>query len=316
MTWIMDTYKYLHGESQINAQGCATGKKLSQGGIAGRTESTGLGCFYVLRELLEDDEFCDRADISSGVKGKKVIVQGFGNVGYNFAKYMHREGAKIVGIVEKDAAIFSSSGLNPDDVRMHMSMSRSNSLSSYPHADEVQTDDPAYILRKKCDILAPCASDGAINKYNAAHLKCKVLLEGANGPTTFAADKILTERGIVIIPDLLANVGGVTVSYFEWLKNLDHVSPGRMKKKYSEKRKSELLELLGYKIPENSPLKKKMEGAKEIDIVYAALADHITKATRENWSYAVKKNVTLREACIGSSLTKMADRFKETGMMI
>ena len=232
----MDTYKYLHGETQINAQGCATGKLLSQGGIAGRTESTGLGCFYVLKELLENDEFCDQADLSNGVKGKKVIVQGFGNVGYNFAKFMHRNGAKIIGIVEKDAAIFSPSGLNPDDVKMHMSMSRS--LGSYPHADEVMTDDPMYIMRKKCDILAPCAGDGAINKYNAAHLKCKVLIEGGNGPTTFGADKILNERGILIIPDLLANVGGVTVSYFEWLKNLDHVSPGRMKKKYSEKRKS------------------------------------------------------------------------------
>lgn len=313
----MDTYKYLKGEQEINAQGCATGKKLSQGGIAGRTESTGLGCFYVLKELLENDEFCEKADLSGGIKGKRVIVQGFGNVGYNFAKFMHREGAKIVGIVERDAAIFSAGGLNPDDVKMHLAaQGKHGSLSSYPHADEVETNDPTYIMRKKCDILAPCANDGAINRHNAAHLKCKVMIEGANGPTTFDADKILTAKGVVIIPDLLANVGGVTVSYFEWLKNLDHVSPGRMKKKYSEKRKSELLELLGYKIPENSPLKKKMEGAKEIDIVYAALQDHMSQAAKENWAYAQKKHVTLREACIGSALKKMADRFKETGMMI
>ena len=128
----MDTYKYLHGETQINAQGCATGKKLSQGGIAGRTESTGLGCFYVQKELLENDDICERADVSSGVKGKKVIVQGFGNVGYNFAKFMQREGAKIVGIVERDAGIYSASGLNPDDVKMHLAMNRGGSIASYP----------------------------------------------------------------------------------------------------------------------------------------------------------------------------------------
>lgn len=150
MTWIMDTYKYLYGENQINCLGASTGKKVSQGGIEGRTESTGLGAFYVTKELLNNDDFCSAADMQTGIKGKRVIVQGFGNVGYNYAKFMYKEGAKIVGIIEKDTGIYSDKGFNPDEVKLYKQMEGSpHDLGPYPDAQIIETDDPSYIMRKK-----------------------------------------------------------------------------------------------------------------------------------------------------------------------
>jgi len=148
-------------------------------------------------------------------------------------KKMHKEGAKIVGIIERDAAIYDPAGFDPQEVKQHLLENR-GTLKRFEHAEVVETMDPSFIMRKKCDIFAPCAVDGTLNMHNAPHLKARVVIEGANGPTTFKADQILDSRGIIVIPDLLANVGGVTVSYFEWLKNLDHVAPGRMSKKYQE----------------------------------------------------------------------------------
>jgi glutamate dehydrogenase (NAD(P)+) len=144
---------------------------------------------------------------------------------------MHKAGAKIVGIIERDIGLYNEAGMDPDDVKMTM---MKGNISSYAHADQVETTDPAVIMRNDCHIFAPCAIDGSLNKYNAPYLKAKIVIEGANGPTTFQADQIMEDKGVIVIPDMLANVGGVTVSYFEWLKNLDHVSPGRMTKKYQE----------------------------------------------------------------------------------
>ena len=189
-------------------------------------------------------------------------------------------------------------------------------MKNYSHVEEIETLDPTYILRKDCDIFAPCAGDGTLNQYNAQHLKARVVVEGANGPTTFKADQILEAKGVQIIPDMLANVGGVTVSYFEWLKNLDHISPGRMTKKYQETQKVNLLKSLGYSIPPNSPLMKQLEGAKEIDIVYSGLEEIMVNATREHWQYAIDRHISLRDACFGNTLTKLDSRFKESGMML
>ena len=314
MTWIKDTYQYLYGESDINADGCATGKLLSQGGIAGRTESTGLGVYYVLRKLMGNPDFTKKAKLSPGIKGKKVIIQGFGNVGYYFAREIYREGAIITGIVEHDASIYNESGFNPDDVKMYMT--REGTLQTYPYVDKVNTIDPSQLLEYECDILAPCAVDSSLNAKNAAQIKAKVVVEGANGPTTFAADETMYKNGIMVIPDMLANVGGVTVSYFEWLKNLDHVSPGRMTKKFQEQQKTNLLNILGYRFPENSPHFKALQGAREIDIVYSGLEEIMNKATDQNWDYALKMNLSLRDACFANVLTKLAKRFEQSGMMI
>ena len=168
----------------------------------------------------------------------------------------------------------------------------------------------------ECDILAPCAADGALSQSNSPLIQAKVIIEGANGPTTFKGDTVFNERGVTVIPDMLANVGGVTVSYFEWLKNLDHVNPGRMTKKLKENQNLNLIKILGYKFPKKSPLLKELEGAREIDLVYSGLEEIMVTATRENWAYAMKKNLSLRDACMANSLKKLSSRFEESGLML
>jgi glutamate dehydrogenase (NAD(P)+) len=263
---------------------------------------------------MENSDFTRKANLTKGIRGKKFIIQGFGNVGYYFARSVHEEGGIITGIIEHDASIYNSQGFHPNDVKMYMN--NQGSLKSYPYADTVNTLDPTQLLEQECDILAPCAVDGALNLNNASQIKAKVVIEGANGPTTFGADEIMYNNGVMVIPDMLANVGGVTVSYFEWLKNLDHVSPGRMTKKFQEQQKNNLLNMLGYRFPENSPQMQQMKGAKEIDIVHSGLEEIMNTATEENWKYALKKNISLRDACLSNALNKLAKRFEQSGMMI
>ena len=190
MTWIKDTYTFLYGEKEINAAGCVTGKMRSQRGIHGRTESTGLGVFYTLRTLLDDQSFCSAAKLGgTGMAGKRIIIQGFGNVGYHFANNCHKEGAKIVGIIEYNGGIYSENGFDPTHVKQFMgTMKKGQTLADYDFAEQVEKTNPMRIANNECDVFAPCAADGAVNGNNAGSLQCKVVIEGANGPTTFAAD--------------------------------------------------------------------------------------------------------------------------------
>jgi len=198
---------------------------------------------------------------------------------------MQRDGAKLVGVVEYNSAIYNPNGIDVDEAKNYFQ--RNGSFSGFPHAHEEELMDPSSYLEKECDILIPCALEKAINKDNVDHLQCKLLVEGANGPTTFAAEEALLQRGIIVVPDMLANGGGVTCSYFEWLKNLDHVAPGRMTKKYAEKQNMTILETLGYRIPKTSPHMKNLKGASEIDIVYSGLEEIMQVATKEHWDYAL-----------------------------
>ena len=186
MTWIKDTYVQLYGEKDLNASAVCTGKKITQGGIEGRQSAAGEGAYMTLRKLANDEHFCDKADMSTGLRGKKFIVQGFGNVGYSLCKAAHNDGARIIGVIEKDAGIYNSKGLNPDDLKEHFDTH--GTIGNFPGASEVEIDDPTYIMRKKCHVFAPCAREGTLNMHNAGHLKAQVVLEGANGPTTFKAD--------------------------------------------------------------------------------------------------------------------------------
>ena len=171
-------------------------------------------------------------------------------------------------------------------------------------------------MSKTCDVLLPAAVEKSIHINNADSLDCKVVLEGANGPTTFMGEEALMKRGIIVVPDMLANGGGVTCSYFEWLKNLEHVSPGRMTKKYQEKQNMKIMETMGYKIPKNSPQMKHLSGAKEIDIVYSGLEEIMQTATLEHWNYALEKKLSFRDACFGKSIAKIYQHFQQTGLMI
>jgi len=314
MTWIKDTYVSLHGERDINAEGCATGKFITQGGIQGRTESTGLGVYYGTRELLNTDSFCDKAGLSKGIRDKKFIVQGFGNVGFYASKFFSQDGGKIVGIVEHNSAIYNSKGFDIADVKEYHRTH--GTLHGYPKSESEEINDPTSYMEKPCDILVPCAIEKSVNMHNADRLQCKVVVEGANGPTTFYGEEILLKKGIICVPDALINGGGVTVSYFEWLKNIDHVAPGRLTKKYEEKSKLALLEQLGYKFPSNSPHFENLKGASEIDIVYSGLEEIMTSAVKEHWEYAIKKGYSFRDACLVKAIKKVYKHFEECGIMI
>lgn len=309
MTWIKDTYVSVKGEQDINAEGCCTGKFISQGGISGRTESTGLGVYYAVRELLNTPSFLEKSKLSKGIKGKTFVVQGFGNVGYWAAKFFHGDGAKITTIVEYNSAIHNPEGIDPDHAKKYFQ--EKGTFEGYSGAKVIETKNPLSFMEKECDILIPAATEKSIHKGNAGKLQCKVVAEGANGPTTFAGEEELIKRGIVVCPDLLVNGGGVTCSYFEWLKNLDHVSPGKLSKKYEEKSQKKLLEMMGFKGSDSS-----IRGAEEIDIVYSGLEEIMTSAVRENWNLAVKKNLIFRDACLMNAINKVYACYKECGITI
>lgn len=171
-------------------------------------------------------------------------------------------------------------------------------------------------MEQECDVLVPCAKEKAINIENAHNLQCKVVLEGANGPTTFMAEEILNAKGVVVVPDMLANGGGVTCSYFEWLKNLAHVAPGRMTKKYQSGQNQKILAMMGYVIPESSPHMRKLSGASEIDIVYSGLEEIMNNATAKNWSHAFINDISFRDACFGRAIKRIHNHFEQCGLMI
>jgi len=180
-----------------------------------------------------------------------------------------------------------------------------------------ETDlDPSEFMEFECDILIPAAKEKAINRDNVHELQCKVVVEGANGPTTFYAEEAMLKKGIITVPDMLANGGGVTCSYFEWLKNLDHIAPGRMTKKYAEKQNFKVLEKMGYKIPKNSPHMKHLTGAREIDIVYSGLNEIMDEATIKHWQFAVDNNLCFRDACFSLAIKKVHSHFEQSGLMI
>jgi len=232
MNIMKDTYETLYGgNADMNSSGCVTGKSVDLGGIEGRAESTGIGVFYGIREVLNNVKLCKQYHIEPGMKGKTMIIQGFGNVGYWAAKFMVTEGVKITGIVEWNSAIYNEDGFDIDDLKAYHL--KNKTLAGYPHAKESVTekDEIQKMLHKKCDVLIPAALEREINLSNAHLIQCKILGEAANGPTTIGANKVLEERGIMIVPDLVLNASGVTCSYFEWLKNLEHKQLGLLIKR-------------------------------------------------------------------------------------
>ena len=310
MTWIKDTYKNVKGEQDINAEGCCTGKFISQGGIEGRAESTGLGVYYATRTLLDTKSFTDKCGLTPGIKGKTFIVQGFGAVGYWGSKFIEKDGGKITTVVEYNSAIHNPDGLDVQDVKDWMS--KNGTLENYPKATQKINKDPASFLTKfSADCMIPAATEKSIHAGNADDVKVKAIFEGANGPTTFKAHEILEKKGIIAAPDMLVNGGGVTCSYFEWLKNLDHVAPGRLTKKYQEKSQTRLLDLMGVEYS-----KEDVEGAGEIDIVYSGLEEIMTHATAENWALAIEKDISFRDACFVNAILKVHKSMEETGLMI
>ncbi|WP_159980460.1 Glu/Leu/Phe/Val family dehydrogenase [Roseobacter cerasinus] len=277
MAWIADQYKRMH-TTDINGNACVTGKPPHAGGIAGRVEATGRGVQYALRAFFRDEEGVKKAGLSGDLDGKRVIVQGLGNVGYHAAKFLRDEDGSIVtGIIERDGALFNPDGLDVDRVRDWIA--KHGGISGYSDMHHVK--DGAKVLEEECDILIPAALEGVINLQNADRIKTSLIIEAANGPVTAGADQILRERGIVIIPDMYANAGGVTVSYFEWVKNLSHIRFGRMGRRQEESRHQLIvgeLERLsrdkGFDWELSPDFKEKyLRGADELELVRSGLDD-------------------------------------------
>jgi glutamate dehydrogenase (NAD(P)+) len=317
MSWMKDTYKTFFGQNDINCEACCTGKALSQGGITGRTESTGLGVYYAVRELCADPALMSKAGLEPGLTGKTFIVQGFGNVGYYAAKYISENGAKLTGVVEWDGSIFNPEGINVEELNTYRTKHRS--IMGFPGAKESWKHDGAFY--QQCDILIPAAVEKSVNRFNAERINCKILAEAANGPTTIAGEQILNRKGVVILPDILLNAGGVTCSYFEWLKNLEHVKPGRLVRRWEEKTKRNLLKVISQKsgiketalTPEQAQL---LRGPSEIDIVYSGLEEVMCGAVDETKSTAARLKCSLRIAAYVNAIEKIHKCYVDAGITL
>ncbi len=278
MAWIADTYAAMtSSEGALDAAACVTGKPIEQGGIRGRIEATGNGVFYGVRHALTFADDMQKIGLAPGIEGKKIVVQGLGNVGYYAARFFQEAGAVIVAVSEYDGAIYNPNGLDVDLVQEHRK--ESGSILNFPGAKNFKNNLDA--LEYECDILVPAALERQITKANAPKIKAKIVAEAANGPTTAAAADILREKGTFIIPDMYLNAGGVTVSYFEWLKNLSHVRFGRISKRFEEASNRALLSTVERLTGKELSLEEKnyiAHGADEKDLVNSGLEETMINA--------------------------------------
>ena len=314
MAWILDTYVAMH-PGEVDAAGCVTGKPVSQGGVRGRKEATGLGVFYGIREVCNMSEVMQRLALTIGISDKTVVVQGLGNVGYHSAKFFREAGAKVVAIAEWEGAIYCKEGLNEEDVFQHRK--KTGSILHFPGAENLNRTNDA--LELECHILIPAALENVINSHNAPRIKAKIIGEAANGPLTPEADIILCNKKVLVVPDMYLNAGGVTVSYFEWLKNLSHVRYGRLGKRFSENMNKHILgtieELTGKKV--NEAEKAFIEhGADEIDLVHSGLEETMITATREIMDIWLSNPAIpdMRTAAYILAINKVATSYAELGI--
>ncbi len=320
MAWIADQYQRMN-TTDINAKACVTGKPISAGGISGRVEATGRGIQYALREFFRHPEDVNRAKLSGSLDGKDIVIQGFGNVGYHAAKFLSQEdNCNIISVIERDGAVINQDGLDIEALYAHMS--KTGSIKKFT-GGRFQTNGMTA-LEIKCDILIPAAIEGSINLLNAKRIKAPLIIEAANGPVTAGADDILRNRGTVIIPDMYANAGGVTVSYFEWVKNLSHIRFGRMQRRQEEARHHLLVEELN-RVMEASGLGTQLSvkfkeaylrGAGELELVRSGLDDSMRTAyqhMRKIW-HSRKDVDDLRTAAYLVAIERVAESYRTKGL--
>jgi glutamate dehydrogenase (NAD(P)+) len=320
MAWIVDQYRRMN-TTDINAAACVTGKPLNAGGIQGRVEATGRGVQYALREFFRHPEDIKAARLSGTLDGKRIIVQGLGNVGFHAAKFLSEEdGAKIVAVIERDGAVINPDGLPIEFLRAHIGAS--GGVKGFPQGSYVE--DGAAVLEEECDILIPAAMESVIHLGNADRIRAPLIIEAANGPITAGADDVLRQKGTVIIPDLYANAGGVTVSYFEWVKNLSHIRFGRMQRRQEEAQHALLVNELE-RVARTSGLKQGLSeefknqfvrGAGELELVRSGLDDTMRTAyqsMREVW-HSRKDVEDLRTAAYLVSIGRVAASYRSKGL--
>ncbi|MDT8382943.1 MAG: Glu/Leu/Phe/Val dehydrogenase [Gammaproteobacteria bacterium] len=281
MAWMADTYKHLKPDD-INYQACVTGKPVEHGGIQGRTEATGRGLQYALQELFRHPEAVKETGLSGSLGGKTVVVQGFGNVGYHASKFLFEEdGCRVIAVTDSKGVLVNDDGLDIEAAYRYKV--ENHTLKGFP-GGRYEEGSTLRALEMDCDILIPAAMEAQISLENADRIKARIIIEAANGPITFAADEILSKRGVVIIPDAYANAGGVVVSYFEWIRNLSHIRFGRMQRLYDESRSQQqmqaLEDLTGKLVPDAFKLKIN-GGASELDLVRSGLDDSMRQAFQQ-----------------------------------
>jgi glutamate dehydrogenase (NAD(P)+) len=277
MAWIADTYRALN-PMQLDAFACVTGKPLSMHGIPGRAESTGLGVYFGIREAMAIGEDMKGLGLAPGLAGKRVVIQGLGNVGSHAARFLQTEGkAVIVGIGEIEGGIHDPKGLDVEAVLDHRQ--ESGSILGFPGARNLAS--PAEVLELDCDVLVPAALERQITAENAGRIRARIIAEAANGPVDADASAILLERGVFLLPDIYLNAGGVTASYFEWVKNLSHVSFERMTKRLQEIANRRIVEMVEHVTGRSPSLREQRvlsQGPREIDFVRTALEETMAVA--------------------------------------
>ncbi len=314
MAWIADTYAAFH-PGELDALGCVTGKSVSQGGIRGRQEATGRGVFFALREACAHAEDMREIGLSAGLEGKRVVVQGLGNVGYHAALFCEQGGCTIVGVAEFEGAIEKQDGIHLEDLMHHRK--ETGSILGFPGATDLPNREAG--LEIDCDILIPAALENQINEENAPRIKAKIIAEGANGPTTAEAERILLQKNALLLPDIYANAGGVTVSYFEWLKNLSHVRFGRIGKRFDAAAFGAIVgaveEATGKNLSEHQR-SLIVRGADEIDLVNSGLEETMSFAYNEiRGIWKSKPEIEdLRTAAFVSAINKIAIAYGELGI--
>jgi len=322
MAWIADEYQRLH-PTEMDALACVTGKPVYKSGIAGRVEATGRGIQFALREFFREPLDVKRASLAGGLDGKRIIVQGLGNVGFHAATFLSLEdGAKVIAIIERDGALMNDEGLDVGAVKEWINTT--GGVEGFPDAAFIS--EGSSVLESECDILIPAALEGVIHAENAARIKAKLIIEAANGPITAAADEVLRERGVVVIPDLYANAGGVTVSYFEWVKNLSHIRFGRMERRAQEATQALMLtelerlsSLVGSDkwAPTENFRTNYAKGADELQLVRSGLDDTMRdalQAMRTRW-HEDEKVDDLRLSAYIIAIQKIALSYKSKSLI-
>ncbi len=315
MAWILDTYQtFKHGE--LDAVACVTGKPVSQNGIKGRTEATGRGVFYGVREAMSFKDDMKKLGLTPGIEGKTMVVQGLGNVGSHTALISQQEGdVKIIGVAEYEGSIYSENGI---DVEKLMAFRKeTGSIIGFPGTKTLK--DNMAALELECDILVPAALENQITMENAHKIKAKIVAEAANGPTTSEAADVLTKNGIMVIPDMYINAGGVTVSYFEWLKNLSHMRFGRMEKRFNSNTYDNLLKTIEKLTGKTVGDKERMvltRGAEEIDLVRSGLEETmVTSYHQIRETFQRKRKIEdLRTAAFVTALQKISSDYENLGV--
>ena len=316
MAWIVDTYLTM-APDKLNAIACVTGKPIEQNGIHGRRGATGRGVVYGLEEACSIEEDMKSLRLTPGLHGKSVVVQGFGNVGYHVAKFLMEADARVIGIIERNGGIYNPQGLDVEKVAMYRA--ETGSICGYPGTELIAN--PNNGLELACDILVPAALENQLTAENAPRIKAAIVAEAANGPTTPAADKILQERGIMIIPDTYLNAGGVTVSYFEWLRNLSHVQLGRLGKRFEDSTQHAMLHAVekatGYQFSNDE--RQLIHGADEEDLVNSGLQDTMIKAYQELRETRIRHSskdddVDCRTAAYINAIHRIAQSYMQLGI--